>query len=371
MLGARSGLFEWILAVLACAACAVFAIVGAAQSSPAGRRPVVASAAPIATSAPVHVAPVTTAPAVRTPKPAQAKVAVDLGKMGAVTLLHRTTIRSAASATSSAVSVAKGITLPIDGIKGNWVHVMTPCELGGWIRASDAALIAAGGPTSSFGQAVFVIDPGHGGSESGALAPDGVQEQDVNLAIARRLAKQLKGSRVYLTRTGRYNVGLRFRALLASKLGANAFLSMHENSGPVIPALGPGTQTWHQARSPASAKLAAILYRNLYTTLSRYKVPWVSALKIGSLTRLNEKGADYYAVLRESTVPAVIVESLFINNLAEEKLLKRADVQNAIAQATAKSIKQFVMEGGAAKVAPYPVKMDNSGGLPANCRDPR
>ena len=80
--------------------------------------------------------------------------------------------------------------------------------------------------------AVIVIDPGHGGSESGAVGPDGVQEQDVNLAIARRLATQLKGSRVYLTRTGRYNAGLRFRAVLASKLGANAFLSMHNNSGP-------------------------------------------------------------------------------------------------------------------------------------------
>lgn len=373
MLGVRSGLLEWFLAVLACVACAVFALVGAAQSSPAPKKVVAATTAPIATKPPVPAAAIATPVAeLPTAKPAKTKVAVDLGKMGAVTLLRRVPLRAAPSSKAPALTIVGArYTLPITGLAHGWIHVMSPCELSGWIRPSDATLIPWGSKTTSPGKAVIVIDPGHGGSESGAIGPDGAQEQDVNLAIAKKLATQLKGSRVFLTRTGRYNVGLRFRALLASRLHASAFLSMHNNSGPVVPARAPGTQTWHQVKSLSSTRLASLVWSNLMPALSKYKVKWVSSVKVGPLGRIGNKGSDYYAVLRNSTVPAVIVESLFINNRAEERLLQNPQVQDTIASATATSVKTFIVQGGAANAKPYIVKMDRGGGLPAKCRDPQ
>jgi N-acetylmuramoyl-L-alanine amidase len=360
------------LAAFACLACAIFAMVGAAQGSPAPKKLAVATSTPVVTATPPAPAPVAVKLAAPTTRPTRAPSHTDLRGIGAVTLLHRTPIHAQPTGKSPAISqVASGITLPVDGGRGNWIHVMTPCELGGWIRNTDATLVRAGRPTSSLSDAVIVIDPGHGGTESGALGPDGVQEQDVNMQISRRLATDLKGSRIYMTRTGHYNVGLRFRALLASRLHANAFLSMHNNSGPIFPSLHPGTQAWHQVHSTASAKLASLVWRNVYTALSRYhRVHWVSSKKIGPLARANTKGTDYYAVLRESNVPSVIVESLFINNKMEERMLQKSDIQSTIAQATAQSVQTFITEGGASKVSPYKIKLDKSGGLPSHCVDP-
>jgi N-acetylmuramoyl-L-alanine amidase len=122
----------------------------------------------------------------------------------------------------------------------------------------------------------------------------------------------------------------------------------------------------------ASNKLAGTLWHYLSRELSKYRgIRWVSmAHRTGPLTRANVKGGDYYAVLRQSTVPAVIVESLFINNVTEERLLRRPDVQKSIAVATAEGVRDFVTEGGAAKATPYTVKPDKAGGLPKACVDP-
>ena len=377
MLGAISGRIEWVLAVLACVACAVFACVSSADSAPghhhaaaATHAPAPSKAAPAvqAAPAPAPVAP----PAKPSAKPAtHHESKINLHAYGAGTTLKETIVRAAPSSKSPALSMLRaGITLPFGGVHGGWIRILTPCETSGWVRWTNLQLIVPAKPTGQFKDALFVIDAGHGGTESGAIGPDGVQEKDVNLGIALRLAKDLKGSRVVLTRTGNYFEGLRYRALIASKLNATAFLSMHNNSGPTVPSLRPGTQAWHQIHSPASAKLANIIWRNLYSTLARYKVHFVRAPKIGSLGRVGDKGHDYYAVLRESTVPSVIVESLFVSNRAEQRLLQHADVREAIASTTALSLREYVAEGGGKQVRPYPVKLDKGGGVPAGCHDP-
>jgi N-acetylmuramoyl-L-alanine amidase len=362
-----------VLAVVACAACGVFALIGGARSEPAVRKATVAVSTSASSAAPAST-PAATVPTPTSAVRASAKPRLDARRIGAITLTRTAPIRPAPDARAPLVSqVGRGITLPVTKADGGWLQVMTPCEVTGWVRASDGTLVPAGHPTSSLADAVFVIDPGHGGTESGALGPDGVQEEDVNLQISRRLASALHGSRVYFTRTGHYNAGLRFRALLASTLHADAFLSMHENSGPTTPSLRPGTQAWRQVRSAASASLASLVWRNIYTALSRYRhVPWVANAKIGPLARPNARGTDYYAVLRQSTVPSVIVESLFINNRFEERMLQKPDIQDVIAGATASAAKTFVTSGQAAKAKPYPVKMDRAGagGLPTTCTDP-
>jgi N-acetylmuramoyl-L-alanine amidase len=373
VLGAISGRFEWVLAVLACVACAVFAIVGSAQSAP-GASPSPALVTPAATSA----TPATAAPkAVPLPSPkATAKavataVPVDLTKMAAGVTLRQTVVRAAASRKAPALSMLRaGIILPFSGVHQGWVRVFTPCEIVGWARSTDFTLIRAASATGKWSDAVFVIDPGHGGREPGAIGPYKHTEKDINLGIAIRLAQSLKGARVYLTRNGNYTTGLRYRAILASRLHATALVSMHNNSGPVVRSAIPGTQAWHQSRSVQSAKLATLLYKNVFAAMSKYKATWVASKKIGTLVRLDKKGQDYYAILRQSSVPAVIVESLFISNKSEERLLAQPHVRQAIADAAAKSLREYVAAGGAKYVKPLPVKIGKTGGLRKGCVDP-
>src|SRR5919108_540400 len=88
--------------------------------------------------------------------------------------------------------------------------------------------------------------------------------------------------------------------------------------------------------------------------------------------RLKSGGADYYALLRGSRVPAVIVESLFVSNRPEEELLRRPDVLDAIAGAVAAALKRFfeTEDPGSGFVVPYPREPGPSGRLPATCNDP-
>ncbi len=333
----------------------------------------------VAIQSPVAAAPPTAAP-VALPRPTlkaapKAKAAkpapISLKTMVAGTTVRKTIIRAAATSKAPALSMLRaGITVPFVGIYGNWLRVMTPCEMKGWIRAKDMKLIRPATGTGRWSDAVFVIDPGHGGRESGAQGHAKTTEKQMNLGIAIRLANDLKGARVFLTRTGDYSTGLRYRALLASRLRATAFVSMHNNSGPTVPSAIPGTQTWHQSKSIQSTKLAILLYKNLFPTLSKYKARWVSSKKIGPLVRLNKEGTDYYAVLRESAVPSVIVESLFISNPTEEQLLREGAVRQAIADSAAKALRQYVAQGGGKSVKPLNVKMGKSGGLSKACRDP-
>ncbi len=83
------------------------------------------------------------------------------------------------------------------------------------------------------GQWTVVIDPGHGGEDSGAIGPGAVEEKKITLAIAERLAGILRerhGFRVLLTRRDDTFVPLRSRTAFANKSGADVFISIHANS---------------------------------------------------------------------------------------------------------------------------------------------
>ncbi len=282
-------------------------------------------------------------------------------------------MRTQPDGTSGSVSVIRpGIVLPVAARTGGFVRVMTPCERTGYIPLSAATAIHDPPPARTLAGATIVIDPGHGGTEDGAIGPHGLKEKDVNLDIARRLAGDLPGARIVLTRTGDYNAGLSFRAAIASDLHATAFVSVHNNAEPDGPSSKPGTETYYQLRSPSSKRLAGLTYEELLRTLEPYHVRWVADRDAGAKYRTSTSGLDYYGVLRHSTVPATITESLFITNAPEEALLAQPSVRQAIADALGRAITRYVTtsDPGSGFITPYKRGEGAAFSLPTDCHDP-
>ncbi len=97
--------------------------------------------------------------------------------------------------------------------------------------ASAFFIDRAGGEEDSFG--MIVIDPGHGGEDSGAVGPRGVFEKDIALNVARRLAVVLEarlGCEVLLTRDGDISMTLDERVAFANRNDADIFISIHANA---------------------------------------------------------------------------------------------------------------------------------------------
>lgn len=185
------------------------------------------------------------------------------------------------------------------------------------------------------GSKKVVLDPGHGGSDPGAIGPDGVQEKDVNLAIAEKAADYLRkqGVEVTLTRGAEF-VGLAERGQLANDLEADVFVSIHANSVGNNPSVGgTGTYTYAPAGSALEGQrsvrleLAELLQQEL-----------VKALGLRD-TGIHEAN---YQVLRDTTMPAALVEVAFISNPQEEQLLNSPGFQDQAAQAIAQGIIKFL-----------------------------
>lgn len=253
----------------------------------------------------------------------------------------------------------------VGGSDGQW-RVRTPCD-------EEVVLDAV-----SYLPAVeVVVDPGHGGSESGAVGPGGTREADVNLAIAERLVARLRsaGRTAVLTRTGDYQVSIASRAELAVRAGATVFVSVHNNTVPDGPAAGPGTEAYFQAGSPDSRRLAGLLHEETSVTLSTHEVAWVADTDAGAKPRVNSAGTDYYGLLRQAAgVTSVLLEVAFLSNPPEEALLIDPAVQDELAAAVGQGIERYLTTGdpGSGFVDPYPRAMGvgGDGAAGPGCIDP-
>src|SRR5512138_2494685 len=100
-----------------------------------------------------------------------------------------------------------------------------------WVPVAYALALALAAREPAF---TVVLDPGHGGEQEGARAPDGMREKELSLSISRRIAARLKrlGAKVVLTRTGDIGVPLANRAAIATAIRADLFVSVHLNSMP-------------------------------------------------------------------------------------------------------------------------------------------
>jgi N-acetylmuramoyl-L-alanine amidase len=224
--------------------------------------------------------------------------------------------------------------------------------------------------------ATIVLDPGHGGGETGAVGPAGTREKDVNLAIAQEAQRRLEalGAHVVLTRTADYRITLASRAAIVNALHPSLFVSIHHNADPDGPRDGPGAETYFQIASPESKRAAGLVYEEVVRAFSARDVAWVADTDAGAKYRPAGDGGDYYGILRRTAgTPAVLSEAAFITNAPEEQLLLDPAFQAAEAEAIARAAVRFVTtdEPGSGYVEPYPrTQPAGPGGGADGCVDP-
>ncbi len=186
---------------------------------------------------------------------------------------------------------------------------------------------------------VVVIDPGHGGVDSGAVSRSGVLEKDVNLQISKRLATLFRqaGATVILTREGDYDLTdlgrrpgvsnrdeLEARLELADKNNASLYINIHLNSFPASDC--EGAQVFYHPGSAESYRLAALIQQEFINVLGdNYR--WV-------------QGEDFF-VLRNLKRPTIVVEAGFLSHPREGVLLTEPGYQDKIAWCIYAGVVQF------------------------------
>ena len=265
---------------------------------------------------------------------------------------------------ANAVMSPRGHPLPVDGRNGQGWVVETPC--------GNTTTLATGTPIAT---PTVILDPGHGGGETGAVGPNHLREAVVNLAVSRvtKATLEANGVTVVMTRGDDTRVVLTTRSALVRKLRPAAVVSIHHNSSPDGPHNGPGTETYYQYRSPQAKRLAGLIYEEVVRALSQYQVPWVGLVDAGAKYRLNSQGGDYYHMLRETAgTPSVIAELAFISDPLEADLLARPDVQQVEGAAVARGILRYVrtQDPGSGYVTSLPRPSSDNGGGSEGCVDP-
>lgn len=172
----------------------------------------------------------------------------------------------------------------------------------------------------SLADRVIVLDPGHGGSDPGAVGTGGLKEKDVNLDIAKRVYRLLKentAAQVYLTRDSDRFVSLDARSSMANKLGADIFVSIHINAAENGRERGIETYAYHS--SPKGA----------------WALAWYIQEQLVKELGLRDRGlkAGNFHVIRETRMNSVLLEIGFISDATEETLLAKSSTRERAAQA--------------------------------------
>ncbi|HEX9970245.1 MAG TPA: N-acetylmuramoyl-L-alanine amidase [Acidimicrobiales bacterium] len=258
-----------------------------------------------------------------------------------------------------------GVVLPVTGREGGAYRVATPC--------GKSAVVQQATPVDG----VVVLDAGHGGVEPGAVGPNGLTERALNLAVTNhaKAALERAGIGVVLTRAGDYRMTIGARAAVVKAVAPKAFVSIHHNAEPDGPRPeGPGSETYYQTASADSKRLSGLLYEEIVKALSAYQVAWVADRDAGAKYRTNDRGDDYYGIIRTTKgTPSALAELAFISNPAEEALLARPDVQQVEGEAVARGIVRYLTtkDEGSGFTTPYPRNSPaGSGGGADNCLDP-
>jgi len=187
----------------------------------------------------------------------------------------------------------------------------------------------------------LVIDPGHGGIDSGATAADGSKESDINLAIAlkiRAIAEFCGQDNVLIRQDDRTmsdtpdyseHRDLERRAEITSKAENPVYISIHQNCFPTGQPNGPLVIYSSFAESE---KLGKMLHQNLLACLYPEN------------RRMAEPALDKYYVLSTLECPAVLVECGFMSNFSDIEKLKNEQYQTALATVIMASYTQFSQE---------------------------
>ena len=193
-----------------------------------------------------------------------------------------------------------------------------------------------------------VIDPGHGGEDTGARAPGRLLEKHLVLDVARRVLPAIvsAGTKAKLTRSGDTTLTLKQRADLARKWNAALFVSIHMNSAPNKAAYGietyvlPAAGFASTAGRDSSAESAAGNSHNAANTLLAYCIH----RQLLNHTKTPDRGIRRarFDVLRDAPCPAVLIECGFLSNAEERKRLEAAQYRATVARGIAEGIRDFL-----------------------------
>ena len=187
------------------------------------------------------------------------------------------------------------------------------------------------------------IDPGHGGVDSGA-SYGGVQEKNLTLSVANQLKANLiqLGYQVLMTRTADYNVDFKTeRSKMANQSNADLFISIHFNATGLPSSNATGIETyWYQYDPEYQPKINAAMH-NDPTRLAESEIlaNQVQASLISETGAVN-RGVrrESFAVLRETAIPAILVELGFMSNPSDLQKIKEDAYQTKLANALAQGI---------------------------------
>jgi N-acetylmuramoyl-L-alanine amidase len=216
-------------------------------------------------------------------------------------------------------------------------------------KARPAAESRTAQPFTSPGPfAVVVLDPGHGGQDSGAMC-GGLLEKDLTLDVARRIDRLLdsEGIATLMTRLGDTYVSLADRAAFANRVRNCIFVSIHfnEDNKPVT----SGVETYYAAHQITAGSFPVSWFPFLWRPLSDAPNPQSQSLAgfiqeaLVARTRAMDRGtqARQFFVIANVTAPAVLIEGGFLTNKEDISKLASDDYRDQIAAAVADGILRY------------------------------
>jgi N-acetylmuramoyl-L-alanine amidase len=224
----------------------------------------------------------------------------------------------------------------------------------------------------------IVIDPGHGGHDTGTIGPHGLYEKDLVLDVSKRLGKLLEsrlGAEVVFTRRDDTFIPLETRTSIANQEEADLFVSVHANSSHDPDARGVETYYLNFTSSPEALEVAArenaasdksihelqdlvkkIALKEKIDESREFASDVQKSLHSGLAAKssgVRDRGVKKapFVVLIGANMPSILAEISFISNPGDEKRLRSADYRQRIAESLYHGISSYVNGLGGVKVA--------------------
>ncbi|MEB6222948.1 N-acetylmuramoyl-L-alanine amidase AmiB [Pantoea anthophila] len=244
--------------------------------------------------------------------------------------------------------------------------------------SSSASSVRPGATVSHNDTVIVAIDAGHGGQDPGAIGQRGLQEKNVTIAIARKLRVLLNNDPMFkgvLTRDGDYFISVMGRSDVARKANANVLVSIHADAAPSHAATGASVwvlsnrrannemANWLEQKEKQSELLggAGDLLANSqadpYLSQAVLDLQFGHSQRVGydiaqkvlqqlrGVTSLHKRLPEHASlgVLRSPDIPSLLVETGFISNSSEERLLGSSAHQDKIAQSIYKGLRTYFL----------------------------
>lgn len=212
-----------------------------------------------------------------------------------------------------------------------------------------------------------IVDPGHGGSDPGAIGVGGLREKDVTLRLSKLLTMKLRsmGFRVVTTRNTDRSVSLEERTAIAEGSKGDVFISLHANAAPRRSV--QGIETYYPDENHTRHSQGIVMRENgvrrdqldeLQRTLAKLRISEISPYskqlasyvqgelasampsRYGKIQDLGAKKGPFY-VLFLSNMPAILVEAGFLTNKSDAKRLRNGDYLDSVATQIATGLERY------------------------------